>query len=123
MNSLTGRDLTNEFNFNALTTDGRLTNVVRNVASAGTRKIYGYLLHNPNGSESFMQVFYKPAIDVALGTTAPDLIVKISANGSVAWDFSDPRGKGATGMSVAATTTDTGSTALTIGLSGVVFYV
>ena len=122
MTSLRLRDITDEYNFNALTTDGRITNVVRAIKSGGSR-IFGYLINNPNAAEAFMQIFYKPSTSVILGTTAPDLIVKIAATGSVAWDFMDPRGVNSTGLSMAATTTDTGSTANTTGLSGTIFYV
>ena len=122
MYSLNNRDITNEFNFNPLTTNGVLSNTVRNIKSTAGR-IFGYLIHNPNGSEAFVQVFYRPSNSVILGTTAPDLIIKVAANGSVAWDFQDPRGVNSIGLSVAATTTDTGSTAPTTGLSGTIFHV
>lgn len=71
--------------------------------------IYGWQINNPNGAFSYVQMFNKLTANVTVGTTVPDFVIGIPANGSVTIlnalgiDFS-------IGLVVAATTTFGGST-------------
>lgn len=84
--------------------------------SAGT--LGGWLwLYNPNTAVTFIQVFNKASASVTLGTTAPDFVIALpgiasaSATGSAAnWESVHGIAMG-TGITVAATTTASGSTA------------
>ena len=137
MRNLLGAESVDHYNFNALSgngpggaTDGRLTSVLRQVAGAYVR-LFGYIIHNPNATEAFIQIFGRPSSEVNLGVTAPDFIIKIGGLGSVAWDMIDPvdstmiadgERRSWTGFSMAATTTDTGSITPTTGLTGSIRY-
>ena len=70
----------------------------------------GYVFHNNTASDNWVQVFFRPAGQVVLGTTPPDFTVLINANDSATLWFKDPIRQG-TGFSVAGTTTETGSSA------------
>lgn len=84
--------------------------------SAGT--FGGYImLTNPNTAETYVQVFNKASANVTVGTTAPDFVLRIpglaSASGTgIASNLELVNGLAmSTGITVAATTTATGSTA------------
>lgn len=89
-----------------------LSNTVTAVkASAG--KLGGYVIGNPNASAIYIQVFNKAVGSVTLGTTVPDMVFLIpgAANGAganVEFTQGIPLG---TAITVAVTTTPTGSTA------------
>lgn len=121
MHGLRVRDRVDEFHFNSLSPNGLLSNTVTDISTTSV-PFLGYLLSNPNASNVFVQVFYAPAADVTLGTTPPDTIIKMGSDGAVAWDFEEPRGKDGSGLSVAATTTATGSTAPGTGVTGTFYY-
>lgn len=85
-------------------------------ATAGT--FGGYImLTNPNTAETYLQVFNKASASVTVGTTAPDFVLRIpglaTASGTgVAANLELVNGVAmSTGITVAATTTATGSTA------------
>lgn len=86
-----------------------LGNTVTSIkGSAG--QVYGYDLHNPNAAISYVQFFNAATGSVTLGTTAPFMSVGIPANSRAALEI--PAGVAfSTAISVAATTTRTGSTA------------
>lgn len=66
---------------------------------------------NTTGATAYLQVFGKPAATVSVGTTPPDWVLRIPGTGSIALDFSTPMFiSSGTGLSVAGTTTSTGST-------------
>lgn len=70
------------------------------------------------GVASYLQIFFAKASAVTLGTTAPDYVIPLAANGIVRRDFPNGLGKaGSTGLSMACTTTATGSTAGTADVS------
>lgn len=84
--------------------------------SAGT--FGGYImLTNPNTAETYIQVFNKASASVTVGTTAPDFVLRIpglaTASGTgVAANLELVNGVAmSTGITVAATTTATGSSA------------
>ena len=80
----------------------------------------GYLFNNTDGARIWVQIFYRPATEVALGTTPPDLTIPVGASGSVAWDFVHAR-LARRGFSLAATTTETGATGATT-VTGEILY-
>ena len=67
--------------------------------------------YNPNATQVYIQVFNMNASWVVLGTTAPTLSIPISATSTGGWALASPGTGFSTGMSIAATTTATGSTA------------
>lgn len=91
--------------------------VVQVKATAG--QIFNAHLLNTTAAAAFLQVFFKPAASVTLGTTAPDYVVHLGANESQTINFpSEGLGLAAgTGISIAGTTTATGSTGAAISTS------
>lgn len=98
---------TNYFN-SALTS----TKVAVN-ASGGN--VYGYHIYNPNGSTAYVQFFNVASASVTVGTTTPNMVVAIPPLGWADLDGGMPIGF-ATALTVAATTTSTGSGNPTNGL-------
>jgi len=87
--------------------------------SAG--KLHGYMIYNPNSSVSYVQLF-DTASSVTLGTTVPDLILPIPATSGA--NLSDTIGIGfTTGIKIACTTTETGLTAPSTGLTCSFWYI
>lgn len=99
--------------FNALQPDPKRVSIgstVRNIAHEMVTWA-GYVIHNNDSSlNTWVQIFFKPSNMVTLGSTPPDFTIKLTPGASVAWDFYRPIRQGS-GMSVASTTTETGSTA------------
>ncbi len=91
------------YNNNALSSTKQAVN-----ASAGN--LYGYHIYNPNASVVYVQVWNVASASVTVGTTAPTMVLVIPALGwadappSLPIDFK-------TALTIAATTTATGSTA------------
>lgn len=85
-------------------------------ATAGTFGGWAWL-YNPNTAATFIQVFNKASASVTVGTTAPDFVIVLpgiasaSATGSAANAEIVMGIAMSTGITVAATTTETGSTA------------
>lgn len=76
-------------------------------------------LVNTTGTTAYLQIFKQPAAGVTLGTTTPDWVIRLAANESIERAFVMPTdlGPGATGISIAGTTTPTGSTGAAISVS------
>lgn len=123
MDSLTAKETLDTKTYHALGPVGDVGVVSTTVRSIKTSqaKLYGWVVHNPNGAVSWLQVFDRPSTQVMLGTTPPALTVKVGADGSVVQEQVNPVNMSA-GLSIAATTTETGSTAPTTGLSVSVLY-
>lgn len=94
--------------------------------SSAAGKFAGYMFMNLNSTPAYIQVFDTTGA-VTLGTTTPTFVVPIPANSTAA------NGAGANleltngiaitnGIKVAATTTATGATTVTTGLTGFVLY-
>ena len=99
------------FNGLVLTNTG-IDSTVRDVTLPDNRWL-GYVLHENGAAVAWVQVFFKPAAEVTLGTTPPDFTIKLAASDSVAIDFRRPmnvKTRGRTGMSVAGTTLETNAT-------------
>lgn len=88
-----------------------LSNTVVNVkTSSGT--VLGWSFVNKGGAEAYVQVFDSAAANVTLGTTTPKLVVWIPAGGAWEEKFTGETKVGFyTAISLAATTTATGSSA------------
>lgn len=93
-----------------------------NVSTACRGKLMGFNAANANTSDAFLQVFNIPAASVTLGTTTPIQSFLIpKGNGSDRGAASEsflPDGLNLDGsaISIAATTTEAGSTTVTTGL-------
>ena len=110
--------------FNALVTDGALSNTVRDVSSDVT-KFGGWQVNNPNAADTFIQLFDKPASQVVLGTTIPFYVIKIEDTtlGPALDHFEFSNGIEVTGsLSCAATTTETGNAAPTTAVPTYILY-
>ena len=84
-------------------------------ASAG--KFGGYMFYNPNASVEYIQVFDVASGSVTLGTTTPTYVIPLPASSGANIEFNNgiPH---ATAITVAATTTATGSSAPGTALTG-----
>jgi hypothetical protein len=84
-------------------------------ASAG--QVYGYHIYNPNSVDIYLQFYNVASASVTVGTTTPDKTLWIPAGGALdtgagltfPWNFS-------TAITIAPTTTITGSTTPSTGL-------
>jgi len=81
----------------------------------------GYILNNADASVRWLQIYFRPSTEVIVGTTPPDLSIQIAPTSTTAMDFSQIFKEG-TGLSVAASTTETGSIAPTIRVTGTLLY-
>lgn len=100
----------------ASTTGAALTPMTINLGGTATTIVaakcrwHQYNVYNPNNSIIYIQAFNKLAANITLGTTVPDLIFPIPANGY--WDgYWNVSHDWSTGLVLAATTTPTGSIA------------
>ena len=91
-------------------------------ASASAHTLTGYSFDNTgNNASTYIQFFDVAAGSVTLGTTVPKFVVAVPAGGYV----DDPQMSGvtfSTAVTVAATTTRTGSTPPASGVAATVFY-
>ena len=81
----------------------------------------GYIFHNNDNAARWVTIYLKSASDVVLGTTVPDFTILIGANASVTWDFRNPI-ISEKGLSIAAATTETGTSGPTAAVTGAVLY-
>jgi len=94
--------------------------------SSAAGKFGGYMFINLNSAPAYIQVFDTTGA-VTLGTTTPTFVIPLPANGTPAnglgANLEITVGIGITnGIKVAATTTATGATTVTTGLTGFVLY-
>jgi hypothetical protein len=82
-------------------------------ASPGT--FGGYYAYNPNASVAYIQVFDAASASVTLGSTAPDLVFAIPPTSAANLEITNGVNM-ANAMTLACTTTATGSTAPSTGL-------
>lgn len=88
-----------------------ITNTVVNVEIVGNCRFSLMDMGNNNAAASYVQIFNRPAADVALGTTPPLHSYFVPANGGRVIAFGTIHDFGGDGFSIAATTTRSGSTA------------
>lgn len=87
--------------------------------SAG--QLGGYMIGNPGAAWSYVQIFDAPSASVTVGTTTPTLSLPIPPGGA-ANAFSDCGTTFASGITIAATTTEAGSAAPSTALTFNGFY-
>jgi hypothetical protein len=88
---------------------------------SGSAFLFGWHIQNLDASVTYLQFFDAPASGVTVGTTTPSFVIAVPASGLHDADDSVPIGlKG--GLTIAATTTATGSGAPTNGLNVNLFY-
>jgi hypothetical protein len=92
----------------SLFTNAAVTTAVQVKATQG--QVYSLHVGNTTAAVAYLQFFCKPSASVTLGTTGPDASFMLAASASI--DPSLPTGicSGGTGITVAGTTTATGST-------------
>jgi hypothetical protein len=92
--------------------EGNVTST-KNAANASPTILRSYMLYNGNTSVCYLQFFNLASANVTVGSTAPTFFVGVPANGganfALVYNFS-------TAMTIAATTTATGSTNCTNGI-------
>lgn len=88
-------------------------------ASAGT--FGGYMIYNPNASVTYIQVFDVASGSVTLGSTTPTYVIPIPAGAAANVEFTLGINH-VTAITLAATTTATGSSAPSSSLTGFFLY-
>ena len=95
-----------------------VTTAVQVKATVG--QLYSLSLTNTTAATAYLQVFCKPSASVTLGTTAPDFVVRLKTNAGAGdeRDLAFPVGvcSGGTGLTIAGTTTATGSTTAAVSV-------
>jgi hypothetical protein len=94
---------------------------VRNIGS-GSVTWLGYNLINNDAAARFLQIFFRPASEVILGTTPNDEALFVPANGTIFFQFQDWLLQGRA-LSVACTTTENGFLGPTANMTGSIYYV
>jgi hypothetical protein len=79
--------------------------------SSNPAHIVGLKIVNTTGAAAYLQVFAKPATSVTLGSDTPDFCIPLVADESIFLPMPGVLPSGSTGLSIAGTTTATGSTA------------
>jgi len=79
----------------------------------GPGQVFGWQIVNNTGAIAYAQMFNKKASDVTVGTTIPDYVVPLPANGGAVMPVSRTGINHSTGISIACTTTRTGNTSAT----------
>ena len=73
-------------------------------------RIYGWQIVNNTGLRAYVQVFNKKVADVTVGTTTPDYVIPLAANGDSTVDFGGVGIDHDTAITIAATTGRANST-------------
>lgn len=72
--------------------------------------IYTISLLNATAAEAYLQIFDADSADVTVGTTTPDIVIGVGAEGNPYYDFSAHPILLTTGFTIASTTARDGST-------------
>lgn len=80
-----------------------------------------YHIENPNTADAWVQIFDTALAGVTVGTTTPKMALWVSGNGALDTALTSPA-EFATAITIAATTTPTGSTAPSTGLVVTLLY-
>ena len=89
-------------------------------ASSAAGKVGGYMFFNPNAGTAYVQVFDTTGT-VTLGTTTPTLVIPIPGGAAANLELTNGIAI-ASGIKLAATTTATGSTLVSSGLTCFLLY-
>jgi hypothetical protein len=87
---------------------------------AQAAQITGLKIVNGNASAAYIQIFNTTANNVTIGTTIAFNVIRIAASEAIWMSFNSPMALGGSGLSLASTTTATGSTGATLSVG--VFY-
>lgn len=93
----------------------------KQAANASAGNVYGYHIYNPNSAVAYVQMFNLASGSVTVGSTTPTQVIAVPAGGWADESFTVPLGY-TTALTVAATTTSTGSGTPTTGLLTNIFY-
>lgn len=97
------------------------TNAAKTVVKSSTGQLYGYDLYNNNAAQAYVQIFNVASGSVTLGTTVPDMVIVIPANGGR--NVSYTAGVAfSTAITYAVTATRTGSGVMTNAVDINFFY-
>lgn len=88
----------------------QVAGTVTNVTTGQNPTFYTVLIYNNTAAVAYMQIFYKAAASVTLGTTTADAVITIPASAGVAIDAGWHINSGAVGVSIACTTSRTNNT-------------
>lgn len=91
----------------------QVAGTVTNVVTGSNLTMLTVIAYNTTAAVAYLQIFYKAAASVTLGTTVPDAVIPIPASGGIGVDTGWHINSGAAGVSIAATTTRTGLTGAT----------
>lgn len=89
----------------------QVSDTVTDVDGTAPVAVKTLVVANTTVAAAYLQIFGKAASDVTLGTTVPNHVIPILGTGGIALNFGEGWFVGGTAMSVACTTTRTGSTA------------
>lgn len=96
----------------------------KQAVKASAARLYGYHIQNPNISvDAYVQFFDLASASVTVGTTVPTFTLWVPAGGGVDVYTGTAPINFLTAITIAATTTSTGSTAPATGLLTNLFYV
>lgn len=85
-------------------------------ATSGTILMAMALL-NTTSAVAYLQMFFKPASEVTVGTTAPDHVIPLPASGGISWPLLGGWYLPGAGLTIAGTTSRSGSTNAAIDVS------
>lgn len=87
------------------------------VKNQGPTQITAVSLVNTTAAAAYLQIFNVPQSQVTLGTTIPAWTIRLLASAALTLPLDTPAALGGTGLSVAGTTTPTGSTGAAISVN------
>jgi hypothetical protein len=96
--------------------DDNVAAVVKQI-KLGPGLIFGLKIVNTTAVAAYLQMFDKAATSVILGTTAPYLWFRLSANETIMIGLNEPITFGGAGISIAGTTTPTGNSAAILSVT------
>ena len=82
---------------------------VQNVKSSGPVTVYSLVFFNTTAAKAYIQMFREPADGVNLGTTVAPIKIPLPASSGITLSMSNGWFASPNGLSIAATTTRTGS--------------
>lgn len=85
-------------------------NATKAEVSAVPVRIGGLVLKNTTAGDAYVQMFDLPSASVTVGTTAPRHVIPLLSSGGLTLSIPDGWFLGGSGLTIACTTTRTGST-------------
>ena len=98
-----------------------LTNSAVQVGPVGQRNLTGIFASNPNNATVYLQLFNGTAASVVLGTSVPQAVIPVGSTAPLEVALPDTSAITFTnGLSIAATTTPTGTSAPATGITATI---